>query len=87
MKRERWFVAGVKVTGELLEGSAIPVEPLIRRWAEKALSELRGPRGGRYVPFGDIEYLGSTVTADDFIRGGVVTFRARRWGRYVRPAR
>lgn len=87
MKRERRFAADLKVTPELLRDSVIPVEPVVRDQLTTMLSrDLIGPRGGRYIPFGDIEYLGSAVVGEDFIRG-YVTYRARRMGRYVRPQR
>lgn len=84
--RERRFVAQYKVTDELLADSAIPVEPFVRDQLMSTLSRahLYGPRGGRYVPVGEIEYLGSAVVGEDFIRNEV-TFAAKRMGRYVRP--
>ena len=56
----------------------------IRAYVEAALrqpTELRGPRGGRYVGTGEIEVL-----QDEFdpVRG-VIHYTARTWAKYVRP--
>jgi hypothetical protein len=56
-----------------------------RRAIEYLARDQRGPRGGRYVPEGIVEFLGWAKMDWDFLYD-TVTFRAEQWYRYVRPS-
>lgn len=68
-----------------------PPPETIAPWVEDALvrqlsGPLKGPRGGRYEPIGDIYGRESGEAGSDFMFGQI-TYVARRKGRYVRPSR
>lgn len=83
MSRERRFFLDIKVRGAALAADEATLAGFVRRQLEQ-MKEARGPRGGRYLLFGPIEYCGTAQVEDDFIRD-LWTFRAARMGRYVRP--
>jgi hypothetical protein len=89
-RRVRRFQAAVSVTRQLVDaaerGEFELVPETYRQLAEQLSGPLTGPRGGRYEPVGDIEYIGGSQVGDDFLRN-LWTFAARRYGKYVRPRR
>lgn len=84
--RVRRFFAAIHVADEVKAQQPEMAESLAREGVERALSNLRGPRGGHYEPVGEIEFLGFAQMDDDFIRN-LWSYGGRRYGRYVRPKR
>lgn len=62
----------------------VPEEDAMRAVIAKLDRPLRGPRGGRYIPFGPTVFGGIGETADDFMRN-TRTATGWRMARYVRP--
>lgn len=82
------FTGAVKVSGEFLRqdpemARAMAAEAVIR---ELSLPFLRGPRGGAYVPFGEIGPVHES-TGMDFTYEVEMVFWAKRYVKYVRPSR
>lgn len=87
MARIKPFAANVEVTGEFLRQQPEDAQEIAHRGLVKKLSgSLTGPRGGRYEPFGDIQFAGPSPDLEQFHRD-IYWFVARRNARYVRPSR
>jgi hypothetical protein len=85
--RIKRFTAECQVSHLALADATFDLWGMVREDLEQHLSgDLRGPRGGRYVPVGDITHIEPGQTTDDFMHG-TLSFRACRMGRYVRPNR
>lgn len=84
MIRTKQGKAIVWVRGEMLHDDPDATRALAHRILARQLAEVRGPRGGRYVGFGEIAYA-----EDDGVRFNTdeVLIMGRREMRYVRPER
>jgi hypothetical protein len=75
------FFAYAEVSFDFYKGDRELAESSARDLVSEELSgDLRGPRGGRYVPVGPIRWDGWGVTSL-----GLMLYSARRMARYVRP--
>lgn len=84
--RTKKFAAMIRVATYKGEVPAELREIVPEALTQKLSGDLKGPRGGRYVPIGDVAIFGPEMLGRDW-EFGAVSYRATRMGRYVRPVR
>ena len=84
-ERIQKFRASAEVSPQAYRADPAIIEEVAAKTIAHRLSgELRGSRGGRYVPFGPTVFQGIGEVDDDFIRNRM-TATGWRMARYVRP--